>query len=94
MLDRIDILLLKICGDCPGIALNELIESYSESVAEGPLELSPHGLRGRMIALEKDGLVLLDRTRVKRRVFCFITKKGAEELGRKANPSPSEADRL
>ena len=100
MIDKIDIRLLKICKGMPGISLNLAIQEFLETVAEGPLELSPHALRTRLNVLEKvrlspisnEGLVMLDRISVKRRVFCYITDAGEKYLAERVEKPSSEKE--
>lgn len=74
--DKIDNMLLKICQEFPGMSQSEVIAFYDETVAERLFVLSPHAIRARLNVLAEVGLLILDRTTVKRRVFCYITGDG------------------
>jgi hypothetical protein len=86
-IDKADLLLLRLCKNGVGEPLFVILKHYSVCQAQTPdtPNLSAHSLRDRLNRLDILGLVKLDRTSQRSRVFCSITssgKKALEESGR------------
>jgi len=84
MYDRLDIEQLKRCKENSDAQLIEIIKPLLKWRSEVQL-------RDRMNRLEADGLVTLDRTRLRGRVFCDITTEG-EKVLREHEAQASEED--
>lgn len=93
MYDRIDLGLLKRCKAKPGKELIEVIKPFlKQPGSDDPDKLSEVQLRERIKRLEDNGLVNLDRTRRRGRIYCEVTPEGEKTLREYEESHPGGGD--
>lgn len=82
-MDKIDSKILKKIAEAGKIQVNQLVDLLDDLRSEGTI-------RNRLNNLGSSGLVFLDRSSEKGKVFASITAKGKRFLGREEHPPESE----
>lgn len=79
MLDELDRNLLKRCAEKSGSNLIDILEPFLEVRAK-------RTLYERLERLEAAGYIRIDRETLRGSVFCHVTDKGKDALGRTSRP--------